>query len=113
MTETTVKEIEVLKLNLDPDDVLIVTVKSDRDPGAGLEHFAKIVSEMFPNNQVSVFGARKNDEIVFSVIKKPVENSCGIKSYCSDCSCGKKERNEAMDQLTAETEKLDLYKNDL
>jgi fumarylacetoacetate (FAA) hydrolase family protein len=113
MTEITLKEVEVSKINLKPGDILGVTIKDDDINSIKLEELRNRFQELFPYNQVLMFGVGPENEVRFSVIGSPTKNiGCGTQSYCSDCSCGKKERNEATDQLTAETEKLDLYKND-
>lgn len=92
--EITIKEVEVAKLNLLPGDVLFVTIKSDEIEKTMLDELGKNFSKVFPNNQVSLLGMSSDDEVKFSVITALQESGCGTQSYCTDCSCGKKEQAE-------------------
>ena len=82
-------EVDVAKLNLTRDDVLVITVKTKRDESSGFENFAHYLQETFDQNKVVVLGLGENDEVKFTVVKEPP-----VQSYCSDCNCGKKEASE-------------------
>ena len=92
MIEITLKEVEVAKLNLEPGDVLIVKVKSDRVAEHNFEHLEKEFNHVFKNNKVFVIGMYSEDDLQFSVVKEETR-SCGP-SFCDDCTCGKKEQSE-------------------
>jgi hypothetical protein len=94
MSEIEIKEIEVAKLNLQPGDVLAVTVKSDHISSYPLEILRENLKHIFPNNVVTVFGVKLDDEIKFSIVNETQNLGCGVQSYCADCSCGKKEQVE-------------------
>jgi hypothetical protein len=94
MTEITLKEIEVVKLNLQPGETLVVKIKSDEIDESFMEFFKKSLKPHFPNNEVLIVGMYASDDIEFSTIKDESATSCGP-SFCEDCNCGKKERFEA------------------
>lgn len=86
--EITFNQVDVEKLNLGPDDVLVVTVKT-KEANAGLNYFADSLRETFDKNKVVVIGLIGNDEVAFTIVReKPQQN------YCSDCNCGKREGTE-------------------
>jgi hypothetical protein len=99
-TEVTFKEVEVTKLNLQPGDVLAVVVKHDDLDNSSLEGLKRALQPAFPKNRIAVFGLSTDDEMKFSILSNPEPEQklesvgCNTQSYCSDCSCGKKERME-------------------
>jgi hypothetical protein len=52
--EITFKEVEVTKLNLQPGDVLMVTLKTPNPLGRNesVKYFGEAVKERFPDNEV-------------------------------------------------------------
>lgn len=90
--EISFNQVDVAKLSLGPDDVLIVSVKGNKGDmsGPGLEFFANNLRETFDQNKVVVLGLGKDNEVNFTVVKEKSSNQ----SYCIDCSCGKKESTE-------------------
>ena len=92
--ELTLKEAEITRLNLQPGDVLTVTVKDPDVDMNNLELLRKMFIQCFPNNKVMLFGLSENSEIKFTVTSADPTPSCGTQSYCTDCSCGKKEQAE-------------------
>lgn len=81
-------QVDVAKLNLGPDDTLVVMVKGKREEMNGLELLAQNLQQTFDQNKLVVMGIGSDDEIKFTVVKEKPQN------YCSDCSCGKKESFE-------------------
>lgn len=85
-------EVDVAKLNLTANDILVVSVKSKVDDTAdrSLELFANSLRETFDQNKVIVLGLGEDNEVKFTVVKEtPVSQN-----YCSDCNCGKKQGTE-------------------
>jgi hypothetical protein len=86
--------VEVQRLSLQPDDVLMVTVKNDELSQASVDALRKQLQLIFQNNKVFVFAMGTNDDVQLSIVSEaqlPVA-SCDPVGYCSDCSCGKKEQ---------------------
>ena len=92
--QITLKEVEVQKLDLQPGQSLMVTVKHEDVDQTSLEQLKNLLSSSFPNNQVMVFGMGSAGEITFAVVNDPVASQPNV-GYCGVCSCGKKERVEA------------------
>lgn len=93
-------EIEVAKLSLKPGDVLGVKITADDVHPSALNLLKEQLSDLFPNNQVMVFALHPGDNIEFTAIQSPPAMSCSSSptSYCSDCSCGKREQVESEKQ---------------
>lgn len=101
------KEVEVNKLALEEDDVLIIKVKSaDRLSPEAMAHLQEQFQTMFPNNAVMLFGLKPDNDLAFEVVRDytsrskrlapPEEHNCASPtSYCDDCHCGKKEQIES------------------
>jgi hypothetical protein len=92
-------ETEVQKINLGEGDVLVTTIKSDEIDMASMNSLGDQLRKIFPNNKVIVMGVGSEGDIKFTVAKDAaakVSSGCGTgpANYCSDCSCGKKERYE-------------------
>lgn len=92
--EVTLREVEVQKLNVQPGDTLILTIRAENteDIDSG---FVRALQEgfrkRFVDNKVEVvmLAMAEDHKIDFTVVKeKPVQN------YCDDCGCGKKEAAE-------------------
>lgn len=97
--ETIVKQIEVMKITLEPGDVLISTIKSLYLDSQSMTSLGEQLRQMFPNNKVVVMGCEPEGDIKFVVAKDASLSDtvgCGATpaSFCSDCSCGKKEAYE-------------------
>ncbi len=67
--EIKLNEVEVTKLNLQPGEVLFVKVKSDRVSPEALEQFGREIRELFPYNQVAVFGMDLEENIELTTVK--------------------------------------------
>jgi hypothetical protein len=110
MSDINLKEIEFTKISLNPGDILAVklTDNSSEIDNEYIDNFRKKIQKCFPNNKVIIFRMEEASDIQFTAIESTQESSCGPQA-CSDCNCGKKERLEALNELTEETEKLKLY----
>jgi septin family protein len=85
-------EIEVHKLNLQPGETLMVTIKSDYVEQQQLQPFKDEFRRVFPNNEIFIFGMDSDSEIKFVVVnqsEKSVDSS--PKMHCNNCNCEKKE----------------------
>ena len=92
--ELTLKEVEVAKLDLQPGQILAVTVKSPELISDDLASLQRKFSSVFPNNRVMIFGLGEDDSVKFSVLTEVKAEPAKTPSYCTDCSCGKKEQAE-------------------
>lgn len=98
--EVSLKEVEVAKLNLQENDVLVVKMKGmdlDYDLIKSLQkHFQKV----FPNNKVLVFSLTEDATMDLDVVNAALQeeaSNCATapKGYCDGCDCGKREAAEA------------------
>ena len=82
---------EVQKVNLTPNDVLMVTIQNDGIDEPALRNLQEQLKKFFPNNKVALFAMGSEGYVKFTVAstQEPV-----VQSYCTDCDCGKKERIE-------------------
>ena len=99
MSEFSLNEIDVRKLNLQPGEVLVVTIKSDELTEDSMYQLRRGLMGYFPNNKVIVLGTGSEGSIDLTVAKAVAYDepkACGPEpaNYCSDCSCGKKEAFE-------------------
>lgn len=85
--------VEVQKVNLQPGDVLMVTVKNDEVSQDSIDGLRNQLQYVFPENKVFVFAMGTSDDVQLSVVSRPQM------SYCDDCSCGKKEQSEAIEEV--------------
>lgn len=86
---------EVTKISLEPGDVLSVSVKTEEYYKPFMDLLTKGLREAFPNNQVFVVSMPPDNAIEFTAIKPQKKVDCSDEmSYCTDCSCGKKETIE-------------------
>lgn len=94
--ELSLKEVEVSKINLQPGEVLVVTVKAEDMDESSMDYLAQGFRKYFPNNKIAVLALGENDEIKFQTVKGAPDLSCAASpvGYCSDCSCGKREQIE-------------------
>lgn len=104
MSEISLNEIDVRKLNLQPGEVLIVTIKSDELTEDSMYQLRRGLMGYFPNNKVLVMGVGSEGNIDLTVARhvaydEPTAEACGPgpANYCSDCSCGKKQAYEGND----------------
>lgn len=92
--EITIKEIEAVKLNLQPGEVLAIQLRGPDFMDESVIHsFRDQIQKLFPNNKVFVMSMNDGHEITFNVLQpkeQPVAASCKDVGYCSDCNCGKK-----------------------
>lgn len=101
--EVRFNELDVQRLNLQPGELLVVTIKSDEVSQESMYELRKGLEKYFPNNKILVLGHAVSDNIALTVAKdmsyseeKPQVSGCGPTpaDYCSSCSCGKKEAFE-------------------
>lgn len=86
--EIKINTIDVQKINLKSNDVLLVTIKDDDVDIESLSELSKQFKFIFPNNKVAFMCVGKDDDIKFSIVS---DENVG---YCSGCDCGKKEKLE-------------------
>ena len=103
------QEAEVTKLNVQPGEILMVTVYADDITPEHLRVLKVQLQALFPSNKIMLFAMPIGSKIEMDVLDTrpvnplavppgvPVVNlsSCAEPtSYCNDCACGKKERLE-------------------
>ena len=89
--QVTFTEVELIKLSLEPSDVLGVKITGGDIGPSDLNELNNQLKKVFPNNKVMIFYVPEGTEMEFTAIK-PVEVGCGPQT-CADCNCGKKEQN--------------------
>lgn len=97
--EVRINEVDFLRLNPQPGEVLLFVLKSDEADSNTIEGFGAGLRKLFPNNKVAVIGLGVEDKVELTTVKAtdilPEVKDCSKPtSYCTDCSCGKKERLE-------------------
>lgn len=96
--ELKINELDVMKLNLTPGQILIVKICADDVSQADLQQLRRQFKAVFPDNQIMLFGLPTGGEMEMSIldteVKEKATNCSEPMSYCNDCSCGKKERIE-------------------
>jgi hypothetical protein len=70
--EIKIDEVQVTRLNLEPDEVLVVKVKSDRLNQANMEMLADQFRALLPDNNVVVLGMNLSEDIQLTTMGKPV-----------------------------------------
>lgn len=98
----TIRIAELVRLSLNPGDVLGVKITSNDIDENSLSVLKQQLEHLFPNNKIMLFCMPPNSDISFTAIQGTQKTGCGPKA-CADCSCGKK---EALDELQKETEEL-------
>lgn len=98
--EIRLNEVDVQKINPQPGEVIIVTIKSDDVDASSMQALRNSMRAVFPNNQVMIMSVGSEGDIKFVVAKdaslSDTKVGCGTtpNNFCSDCSCGKKEAYE-------------------
>lgn len=88
-----VVEAQVYRLNLKPEEILLVKIKSDQLDSSALDSIRKGFKQLLPNNKVAIMSVGTDDDIELTSVKDSSYTDCASpKSYCQDCSCGKKEK---------------------
>jgi len=102
LMELKFNEVEVQKLNMQKDEVLIVKIRSDELTASAMDALRNGFKSLLPNNKVVVLGVDTDGSIDLTVAKGseyPVEEApkvdCSTVNYCDSCSCGKKEAFES------------------
>ena len=101
LMELKFNEVEVQKLNLQPEEVLIVKIRSDELTAYAMDSLRNGFKNLLPNNRVVVLGVDTDGSIDLTIAKGseyPVEVpkvDCSTVNYCDSCSCGKKEAYES------------------
>ena len=92
--ELSLNQIDVQKLNLQPGEVLIVTIKNNEVTQENILPLRENLSRLFPNNKVIFLLLSEDSDVNLTTISttdtKSV-SSCDTGNFCNDCSCGKKE----------------------
>jgi hypothetical protein len=86
---------ELTKINLGPNDTLLVKLKGEEflNDHSFADVMKKNFEKVFPENRVILMTMPYNHDVELSAINENSENKgCNTASYCADCSCGKKER---------------------
>ena len=83
--------IEAHKLNLQPNDVLLLTIKNDNLDQHSVDGLKEQLSKIFTNNKVMVLAVGSSDDVNISIVSQSETGYCGDGNYCNDCTCGKKE----------------------
>lgn len=86
--ELKINEIEVQKINLQPGDVLMVTVQHEDADEESLYALKNTLTGLFPNNKIMLFSMSSEGYVKFTVASQTQKN------YCDDCNCGKKQEWE-------------------
>lgn len=97
--EISLNQVEVAKLDLQPGQTLVVTIKSDLVDQHSLDQLGKGFRSYFPDNKIMMLSLGPDDSVQFSAIQERTESqslSCANSpvGYCSDCNCGKREQVE-------------------
>ncbi len=79
---------ELQKVNLGPGDVLSVKLIGDDFDVDTMESLRDSLTKVFTKNKVIIFTMPKDSDIQLTAVSETPA------SYCSDCSCGKKEASE-------------------
>lgn len=70
VTEVTIKEVEVTKLNLRPGEVLFVKLHGDDfDHQPTIESLHEVLRKTFPNNKVMVMSMPTSNDVEMIVVK--------------------------------------------
>lgn len=83
-----INEIEVQKINLQPNDVLMVTVQHEDADEQSMLALKETLTSLFPNNKIMLFSLGLEGYVKFTVASQSQKN------YCDDCDCGKKQEWE-------------------
>lgn len=88
--EIKINQIEVQKINLQPGDVLMVTVQHEDVNEEALYALKNTLTGIFPDNKIMLFSMSSEGYVKFTVASQ----SQPQKNYCEDCDCGKKQEWE-------------------
>lgn len=69
--ELILKEVEVTKVNLQPRDVLMVTVKSNEVTEEAVKILKQNLTDLFPDNKIVVFAMGTQDSVEFTIASEP------------------------------------------
>jgi hypothetical protein len=84
--------IGITKINLEPNDVLVVKLFGDQYTSNDVEGIKASFDAVFPDNKVFVTTLPTGFDIKFEVLAPvPKPAICEPVTACADCSCGKKE----------------------
>lgn len=67
--ELKLNEVDVAKLNLQPGEVLVVSVKNDDVSGEDLRPLHEIFTTVFPNNKIILLCVGTNGDVKFEILK--------------------------------------------
>lgn len=97
--EIVIREAEVIKLNVQPNDVLFFKFKGDDFFNEDVQKLGDRLRKMFINNKVVVMTLPKDHDVELTTIQEnvttEVKDCSQPTSYCNNCNCGKKERIES------------------
>jgi hypothetical protein len=83
--EINIKEVEVQKLNIQPGEVLVISIKTISLEEEDLADIKRSFEQLFPNNKVVIFSMTKNSKVEFTTIKDETANLNS--GCCGDCEC--------------------------
>lgn len=69
--EVIITQVEATKINMQPGEVLVVTIKCDDVSYESLGELKERLGILFPNNKVAVFGIGTQDSVEFTVASNP------------------------------------------
>jgi hypothetical protein len=93
-------EAQVLRVKPQPGEVLLFKMIGPDFTASVIDSFKKAIQASFPNNKIAILALPPEHDIELTTVQDasytdPNVGSCAAPtSYCSDCSCGKKERIE-------------------
>lgn len=124
---------ELTRIKLEPGEVLSVKLFGDDYEIENVEGLKKQLQSLFPNNKIIMFMLPNGNDLQMEIVSGSLEdnkskeldklvdtlnNDCSSpKSYCNDCSCGKKasiegELNESQSKSRAGPSGNDGTSND-
>jgi dUTP pyrophosphatase len=120
VSEITLKEVEVQKLNLQPEDLLVANIKSDDVTHEFINYLQKELHEKLGNNLGILIACGKEGDVIFSALKrsttvpvkiKKLHPDAQIPQYATDGSSGFDLR--ALEDVTIEPGQTKLIKTGL
>jgi hypothetical protein len=102
-SEIILKEVEVSRLNLLQNDVLVVKMQGNDFGQELIESLQNHFRKVFPQNKVLVFSLTDDLSMDLEIVRAALlteseASSCSTapKGYCEGCDCGKKEAAESL-----------------
>lgn len=84
-------EVEVQKLNLQPNEMLIIKIKSDEITTVDMESLATGMRSYFPNNKVVVLSVEAGGEIDLTTVAQNDKIEESNSGCAGNCNCNRGE----------------------